>query len=222
MTVAIKSKKFVKYEQSAKKFFAKEAKTSAKNYIEKGLPSSAKTVVELANKNSALKNGVYLDVGCGCGQLCFELIKKGVNKTIGIDLSEDAIEQAKKLAENLGLANKAIFFAKNFVELETLPDAITSIILHRVLCCYPDLKQLLAKLFEYGPEDIILTIPLGTTVARILLVPVSWLIGIGTGGFHPYVHNHKFIRKQFLEHRYELVHRSRNNLWSTFYFKKKL
>ncbi|KAN0050853.1 hypothetical protein ACTA71_004149 [Dictyostelium dimigraforme] len=44
-----------------------------------------------------VKNGNVIDVGCGDGWFCREMIEKGVNKVIGIDISEKLIEKAKQL-----------------------------------------------------------------------------------------------------------------------------
>lgn len=78
---------------------------------------------ELA-KNEIRKNQYIsvLDVGCGWGQFCAEVSTiEGISKTVGIDISENIIQQAKNNFEN----TKAIFLHKDILEEKDNYDLIT-------------------------------------------------------------------------------------------------
>ena len=54
---------------------------------------------------------VVLELGCGSGYFAFDLCKNSkVKKIIGLDISEQAINRAKKLSQEMGLAYQCEFY----------------------------------------------------------------------------------------------------------------
>jgi SAM-dependent methyltransferase len=53
-----------------------------------------------------------LDLGCGPGRTCEQLIHKGFQNVFGVDLNAEAIEEASAMASGLGLANAEEHFQK--------------------------------------------------------------------------------------------------------------
>lgn len=65
-----------------------------------------------------------LELGCGSGFFTFELCKsKAVKKIIGIDISRNAINRAKKISEERALSSVCDFFDANATALEEFPAA---------------------------------------------------------------------------------------------------
>ena len=82
-----------------------------------------------------------LDVGCGTGDLALAMLARGATEAHGIDLGQGAIGNARSLAEDRGLAERATFEVGDG-STAPLPDADV-VLLHRVVCCYPDASGLL-------------------------------------------------------------------------------
>ncbi len=59
---------------------------------------------------------VVIDVGCGCGVLSFVAARLGASRVIGCDLSEQAIEIARRNALTLGLEDRVEFRAGDLLE----------------------------------------------------------------------------------------------------------
>jgi SAM-dependent methyltransferase len=212
------SSQFVKHEKALKKMIAKESKKDAKSYKEKGLlEDSAKEVVNLILQHPTVSDNTYLDVGCGTGKVCFELVKNGAAKAIGTDLSEDAIEEAKQLARDLKLEEKTEFYAQNFFDF-TLDTDINGLISHMVLCCHPDLNRMLTKIVEIKSENVFIMIPPGGFLAKTFFKPIGWLVKIVTGGANFKFHGHKEIKDFLKNNNYLLVKRFRNGFKSTFHY----
>ncbi len=55
-----------------------------------------------------IEDYTILDVGCGSGALTFTLAKRA-KRVIGIDISKDAIEEAKKIAGEKGYSNTSFY-----------------------------------------------------------------------------------------------------------------
>ncbi len=210
-----------KHEIAAKKLFGKEAKRQAAKYEKKGLSSTAKRITELIIAQDTAKNGVYLDSGCGSGKICFELLKNGVKKTIGIDLSEKAIEIAEQLKEKFNFQDRAVFVAGSFLDVEIpTTEPIQGIILHRVLCCHPEAEKILQKVIALNPQEIYITLPTDNRIVRTIHVPIGVLTRTFTKGFQAQLHTHKKIFSILLEHDYTLVLKERKTLWWTYVFRK--
>jgi cyclopropane fatty-acyl-phospholipid synthase-like methyltransferase len=71
-----------------------------------------------------------LDVGCASGRFSFRMLQAGASKVQGTDISNEAIEMAKKQSEKLGLQDKLDFFVADVVQLKSpLPrvDLVTAL-----------------------------------------------------------------------------------------------
>ncbi len=73
--------------------------------------------VELANAG-AIK-GAVLDVGCSTGEVTLEMAERG-HEAWGIDISPNAIDQAKAKAKLRGLTKDTVFLVGNALEVEHL------------------------------------------------------------------------------------------------------
>ncbi len=220
---AKKDSKIKKHEQAAKKMFGKEAERQEKKYKEKGLTSTAKLIVDLIASQESIKDGIHVDVGCGSGVVCVELLKKGASKTIGVDLSEDAIARATALADELQLSDRATFVAGSFIEIELrVEEPVQSVILHRVLCCHPNAKGILEKTTSLNPRDIYITLPTDNSIVIGIHAPIGVLTRIFTKGFQAQFHRHQMMMSYLEERGYKLQFRSRKFPWITFHFTKRM
>ncbi|MDQ4109095.1 MAG: class I SAM-dependent methyltransferase, partial [Actinomycetota bacterium] len=78
----------------------------------------------------------------------------------GIDLGQGAIEQARSLADERGLADRVTFAVGNgAVEPLSRHDVVA---LNRVLCCYPSVDQLLANSLGVAGDVYAYTAPIHT------------------------------------------------------------
>lgn len=68
------------------------------------------------------KNKTVVDLGCGLGDFCFEIIKYGPKKVIGIDISSIAIKEAEKIAKRKGIGGKVSFKQADIGQLNKMPN----------------------------------------------------------------------------------------------------
>lgn len=52
---------------------------------------------------SSIQNKVVVDIGCGCGELCLKLCKKGATAVVGIDLDRESLINARELSREYSL-----------------------------------------------------------------------------------------------------------------------
>jgi len=87
-----------------------------------GLTTQGKNREDVADKifsEISVENKSVLDVGCCYGYFCFEAIKRGAKRVVGIDVDEDNIRKAKLLASILGVE---VDFQLLDVDSETIQD----------------------------------------------------------------------------------------------------
>lgn len=120
---------------SNKKFYSTVKKS--KNYCKEWIAVNA-------------KGKIFLDYACGDGDNAIEAAKTGALLSIGLDISEVSINNARKEAERLGLKNT--YFLQADAENTMLPDSsidtiICSGMLHHLDLSYafPELRRILAQ-----------------------------------------------------------------------------
>jgi len=132
-----------------------------------------------------------LDFGCGEGLLLQELKKRNVyfKYLLGIDLREDALEQARSLHSDY------VFEIKNILEWECNPKSFDLIIASEVLEHLIEPEPVMAKLAELSSRDLLLTVPLEPWFRIINLLRGRDIRHFGN---HP-EHVNKWGRNEFVD-----------------------
>src|ERR671934_199768 len=125
-----------------RKVFSKRlARRDARRYRRKGLDKTARLIVErLAERDVA--DATVLEVGGGVGAIDIELLKAGAREATVVELSGEYDGEAAQLLAEHGLANRVSRRHGDFVELEAGVDPADVVVMHRVVCCYPDPESL--------------------------------------------------------------------------------
>ena len=165
-----------------------------------------------------LEDKTVLDLGCGSGDLALAALARGATSADGIDLGAGAIEEARSLAEERGLADRVTFAVGNGA-VEPLPrhDVVA---LNRVLCCYPSVDQLLANSLGAASEVYAYTAPIHTGP-----IGVFNRISIAVGnvwyrlrdrkfqGFRAFVHNLDAVDRRIAEAGFRKAHGAHRRVW---------
>ena len=92
-------------------------------------------------EEAGIRNRTVLDVGCGIGDLAIEAVRRGATRAFGVELSAKAVDEARRLAAERGVADRTSFQVGDGAEIN-LPSADV-VVLNRVFCCYRDADGLL-------------------------------------------------------------------------------
>jgi SAM-dependent methyltransferase len=90
---------------------------------------------------AGISQRTVLDVGCGIGDLAIEAVRHGAARAFGVELSAKAVDEARRLAVERGVADRTSFQVGDGSEMR-LPNADV-VVLNRVFCCYRDAEALL-------------------------------------------------------------------------------
>ncbi|HKY46406.1 MAG TPA: methyltransferase domain-containing protein [Acidimicrobiia bacterium] len=129
---------------------------------------SAATVVRLLT-DFGPTGMTLLEVGGGAGEIQVALLESGVAASaINIDLSPNWETPAAALLSERGLSDRVTRLNGDFVQVAAdLPKA-DAVILHRVVCCYPDWKAMLKAAASRANRLVVVTFPRSTPWFRVI------------------------------------------------------
>ena len=166
-------------------FNRKMAGVEERRYRRKGLPATAQELVRLAGD---VDGATVLDVGGGIGTLSLELLEHGAARATTVELSGGYEDAAAELLAEHHLAERAERRVGDFVEQAGLVEPHDVVVLHRVVCCYPDVDGLVARAAEHARTRLLLTLPRERGLTRVGIRVVNLWLRLTGCGFRTYVH----------------------------------
>jgi len=82
-----------------------------------------------------------LDVGCGDGLIAFGAVERGAGLVIFSDISQDLLEESRRLAEELGVLDRCRFLLAPADDLHELGDESIDVVTTRSVLIYVDDKE---------------------------------------------------------------------------------
>lgn len=164
-----------------------------------------------------LDGRTVLDVGCGAGDLALGALARGATRSTGIDLGHGAIDEARRLAEARGLADRSSFSVGDGSKAP-LPTSDV-VVLNRVACCYPDIDRLLTNTLSAAVHVYAFTAPVDRGLIGLGLRLVSRIGNIWFAvrrrryrGYRTYVHDVAAIDARVRAEGFEPVVRGRRRV----------
>ncbi|MBZ2199175.1 class I SAM-dependent methyltransferase [Occultella gossypii] len=166
-----------------------------------------------------LTGRTVLDVGAGAGTLVVGALERGAARATGFDLGPGAVEAARSLAADRGLAARARFeVADGSVAALPPSDLVT---LNRVICCYPDAAALVTHTLAAAGRGYAFVLPRSTgpfgrinrAVLRLGNLWFRFRPGV-YGGYRAFVHDIRPIHDRVTAAGFRPVHTAHpRGLW---------
>lgn len=164
-----------------RRFFNRRfAANDLRRYRRRGLSETERDLIALAGD---VRGATVLEVGGGIGALQLELLDAGAARTVNVELSgayEDAA--AELLAGRLAVERRV----GDFVSDDAAPHDL--VVMHRVVCCYPDVDALVGKGAANARRRLVLTYPRERAFIRVGLRAINAFLSLRRCGFRTYVH----------------------------------
>lgn len=128
-----------------------------------GLNRTGRRIVDVASTDG-IRDATVLEIGGGVGELHLELLRRGARAATSLEISTGYETEAARLLDGSGLEGRV---TRRFLDIATAPDEVEAadvVVLHRVVCCYPDYEALLSAaasrarrllVFSYPPRNIL-------------------------------------------------------------------
>ena len=150
-------------------FFSERfARRSARRYRKHGLDRSARRIVEFL-KGRGLAGATVLEVGGGVGEIQLELLGRGAARTVNLELSPAYEEEAARLAREAGVEARIDRRLHDIAADPSEVEPVDIVVLHRVVCCYPDYELLLGAAADHARRLLVFSHPPRNPISRSLI-----------------------------------------------------
>jgi 2-polyprenyl-3-methyl-5-hydroxy-6-metoxy-1,4-benzoquinol methylase len=189
-------------------FTPRFARRVAERYRKRGLDRTARRIVEFVEARG-IEGATVLEVGGGVGEIQIELLKRGAARATNLELSSAYEEEAARLLRENGFEERA---ERRLVDIAVDPDVVGAadvVVLHRVVCCYPDYERLLGTVAEHARRLVVFSYPPRNAASRLFVACANLVFRLLRREFRSFVHppgamlavlDERGLRKTFAEH----------------------
>jgi 2-polyprenyl-3-methyl-5-hydroxy-6-metoxy-1,4-benzoquinol methylase len=139
-------------------FGSRFARHLASRYRKRGLDkTAARMVAYLVDRG--LDGASVLEIGGGVGDIQLELLGQGASRTTNLELVDAYDTDATKLAETAGMRDR---ITRRQLDIAATPDEVEAhdiVVMHRVVCCYPDYVRLLTAAADHAKRLLVFSHP---------------------------------------------------------------
>jgi magnesium-protoporphyrin O-methyltransferase len=135
-----------------------------------------------------IQDASVLEIGGGVGDLQVELLSRGAREATNLEISRNYETEAAALLERSGIADRV---TRRFVDIATSPEEVAPadvVVLHRVVCCYPDYQRLLSAAASHARRLLVFSYPPRNLFTRALLRCENLLHRLRGGDFRAFAH----------------------------------
>jgi hypothetical protein len=169
-------------------FTSKYARRTARKLRASGLDDTAARMVDFV-VGQGIDGATVLEIGGGVGGLHLELLRRGARTATNVELSSAYDAEAAELLDEAGLTGRV---DRRIVDLAADPEAVPRadvVVLHRVVCCYPDFPRLLGAAADLARRVLVFSYPRPHVLTRA----GTWLENLGYAArgqdFRTFVHS---------------------------------
>ncbi len=186
-----------------------------RRYERHGLRSTQGDLADMSE--SALSpSATLLEIGGGVGALHVDLLERGAASATTIDLSSGWDDAAGVLLGRRGLTTRVTRRNGDFVaEADELPRA-EIVLLHRVICCYPDWEAMVDAAARRAARSVAFTVPTESIVARVSLWLFHAWLRVQRCGFTSFIHPIDAILARFAVHGFTVGETRRRLGWVSY------
>ena len=145
-------------------FFGRRfARRVAQRYRKRGLDKTSSRIVGFL-ESEGIERASVLEIGGGVGEIQLELLKRGAASAVNLELSPAYDAEARTLLREAGIDERNV--DRRLHDIAAAPEEVEAadvVVLHRVVCCYPDYERLLgaaaararrALVFSHPPRNV--------------------------------------------------------------------
>ncbi len=150
-------------------FGGRFARRVASRYRKRGLDRTAARMVAFLEA-AGVENATVLEIGGGVGEIHLELLKRGAATAVNLELSPAYDGEARGLLREAGIDPARV--DRRLHDIADDPTGVEPadvVVLHRVVCCYPDYERLLGAAAERARRLLVFSHPPRNLAARAVI-----------------------------------------------------
>jgi 2-polyprenyl-3-methyl-5-hydroxy-6-metoxy-1,4-benzoquinol methylase len=140
----------------------------ARRYRKRGLDKPSRRIVEFLDRHG-IEGATVLEVGGGVGEIQLELLQRGAARTINLELSAAYEPEAERLLRIAGVEDRVERRLHDIAVDPAAVEHVDVVVLHRVVCCYPDYERLLTAAADHAGRLLVFSHPPRNVISRALI-----------------------------------------------------
>lgn len=190
-----------------------------KRHRKKGIGKTTRWLIEAVQK-AGTEGMTLLDIGGGIGAIQHQLLRDGVRSASAVEISPAYLAAAKEEADRLGLRDRIRFYQGDFIELGPNIPTADIVTLDRVICCYPDMPELVKLSSDKSEKLLALVYPLDTLLIRIVSIIGIIFLRIKRSSFRFYVHSSNAVHKKITGNNFRQIFYRRSLIWQVVVYER--
>ena len=194
-------------------FFSDDvARRDARRYRRRGLDANAQRLVDFV-RAEGVDDRTVLEVGGGVGAIQLELLRAGAAATVNVELSAAYEPYAAELAHEAGLGGRSERRMLDFARQGDEVEPADVVVLHKVVCCYPDYETLVGAAARHATHELALTFPRDVVWTRFGFAVMNLFQRVRRRSFRVYLHPPVAVLAVARAHGLEPVRHHRGFVW---------
>jgi magnesium-protoporphyrin O-methyltransferase len=151
------------------------------------LTPSAQGIVDFATSRG-LADATILEIGGGVGHLHIELLRRGAARVTNLEISKNYETEAARALAEAGMTDRV---TRRFIDIAQAPEAVEPadiVILHRVVCCYPNYVALLKAAAAHARQTLVFSHPAPNILNRMQFGADNVRRRLVRNDFRTYIH----------------------------------
>jgi 2-polyprenyl-3-methyl-5-hydroxy-6-metoxy-1,4-benzoquinol methylase len=195
-----------------KLFSKRAARWDAKRYRKNGLDDTGEEMVAFLRERGVAGASV-LEIGGGVGALQLELLKAGAAQATNLELSPEYEDVATELAQEAGVSERVERRLGDLVTDPGLAGEADAVLMHRVVCCYPDYDALVGAAAGRAKRYLVMSFPRPVALTRLWMGAVNVAARLLRWEYRMWVHAPGAIVAAAERRGLTLVGESRGRIW---------
>jgi magnesium-protoporphyrin O-methyltransferase len=129
-----------------------------------------------------------LEIGGGVGEIQIELLNRGAAHATNLEISTNYETEATRLLESAGATDRVTRRILDIARSGTDVEPADVVVLHRVVCCYPDYQALLAAAGSHARRLLVYSHPADNSATRAMIWAENAMRRLRRNDFRAYVH----------------------------------
>jgi magnesium-protoporphyrin O-methyltransferase len=135
-----------------------------------------------------LEGASVLEIGGGVGEIEIELLQAGAARAQNLELSPAYEQQARTLAAKEGVQGRLDWRLHDLAQDPGGVAPADLVVLHRVVCCYPDYERLLGAAADHARRALVFSYPPRNPLSRAFYGLFNLVMRLTRSGFRGFAH----------------------------------
>ena len=193
-------------------FSPRFARRQARRYRKRGLGSAERDMVEFLAAQG-LAGATVLEIGGGVGEIQLELLRRGASRTTNLELVTSYDGVADELAREAGLTDRVERRQHDIVEAPDDVERADVVVLHRVVCCYPDYERLLGAAADHAGRLLVFSHPPRNLASRAFVATQHAVLRLTGHRYQSFAHPPEAMLAVLRDRGLTAVHTHRGPVW---------